>query len=215
MTGREALTRGALWSLGGGPGSLSYRVFDGARNRLNRRLAAWLRRRLPRTGPLQTLEAGSGPGYCSSRLATTGDVRATILDWDAEPLALACRRDPGLAVVRGDLYALPFPNAAFDLVFSSSTMEHLDDFGRALGEMARVTRPGGLVFVGVPYRWGPFVPFNLAPPGRAISMWMGRLYSLQALRRACRTDGLRARATHLYFFGCFVGVLLERDRPGG
>lgn len=212
MTARGAPPRASLWSFGGGPGSWSYRVFDAMRTRLDLRLAGWLRRRLAGGGPFRTLEAGSGPGSCSSQLAGMAGVRATVLDWDPEPLGLARRRDPGLAAVRGDLYALPFPDGAFDLVFSSSTMEHLDDFGQALAEMARVTRPAGLVFVGVPYRWGPFLPFNALPDRHPVAAWMGRLYSRAALRRVCATAGLREETTHLYFFGCFVGLLLVRER---
>jgi hypothetical protein len=64
----------ASWSVGGGSGSAVYRLFDLARNALNVRLA----RRLYRAAggrarrALATLEAGSGPGYCSSRLRAMG-----------------------------------------------------------------------------------------------------------------------------------------------
>jgi SAM-dependent methyltransferase len=55
----------------------------------------------------------------------------------------------------------PSPNDAFDLVFNSSTMEHLDSFDRAFRELVRVAKPGGKIFVSVPYKYGPFLPFNL------------------------------------------------------
>ena len=204
------------WSIGGGPGSLSYRLFDLARNALNTRLA----RRLYRAsgaapdGPLATLEAGSGPGYCSSRLRALGPrVRATALDLDADALALVAARDRALGIVRGDLYALPFRTGAFDLVFNSSTMEHLDAFSRALREMVRVARPGGRVFVGVPYRYGPFFPFALLPREHPVAVWIGELFGGRRLREVCRMEGVAVEDTHRYFFGCFIGVTLVKERP--
>lgn len=205
----------ASWSLGGGPGSAVYRTYDLARNRLNVRLARRLFRSL-RAAPgaaLATLEAGAGPGYCSSRLRAMGPhVRAVTLDLDPEALAVAAARDARLALVRGDLYALPFRSGAFDLVFNSSTMEHLDAFARALREMVRVTRPGGRIFVGVPYRYGPFAPFALLPRAHPVAVWIGELFGARALREACAVEGVSVEATHRYFFGCFIGVTLVRAR---
>lgn len=42
-----------------------------------------------------------------------------------------------------DICALTYGDAAFDLVLSSDTLEHVPDFGAALRETRRVLRPGG------------------------------------------------------------------------
>ncbi|MGH7276369.1 MAG: methyltransferase domain-containing protein [Candidatus Rokuibacteriota bacterium] len=204
-----------LWSLGAGPGSASYEAFDAARRSLNRRLAARLLRRMEGawSAAPRTLEAGSGPGYCSSILATMKpEIRAAILDFDREPLAIAAARDARIAAIQGDLYRIPFADGSFDLVFNSSTMEHLDSFAPALAEMVRVTRSGGKLFVGVPYRFGPFLPFNLVPAGYGVADWMGTLFSRTELVAACGAARVVVEETHRYFFGCFIGLLLSKER---
>lgn len=80
--------------------------------------------------------------------------------------------------------------------------------------MARVTRPGGRLFIGVPYRWGPFLPFALVPSRHPVSVWMGRLYGCRELRTTCEACGLRVEEVHLYFFGCFAGALLSWPDAG-
>ncbi len=44
-------------------------------------------------------------------------------------------------------YELPFPDASFDVVRAERVFQHIDDAGRALAEMIRVTRRGGHVMV--------------------------------------------------------------------
>lgn len=56
--------------------------------------------------------------------------------------------------VRGDAYALPFADGSFDAVVAAEVLEHLPEDERAMAELVRVVRPGGLVAVTVP-RWGP------------------------------------------------------------
>jgi SAM-dependent methyltransferase len=45
--------------------------------------------------------------------------------------------------VRGDAHALPFLDAAFDLVLCTEVLEHLPEPQRAIDEIFRVLRPGG------------------------------------------------------------------------
>lgn len=52
---------------------------------------------------------------------------------------------------RGNLEKLPFRDNYFDLVLTADVLEHVRDLGRALGEIARVLKPGGLHFFTVPY----------------------------------------------------------------
>ncbi len=50
-----------------------------------------------------------------------------------------------LTFTTGDVYALDFPDATFDVVHAHQVLQHLTDPVRALREMRRVTRPGGLI----------------------------------------------------------------------
>lgn len=55
--------------------------------------------------------------------------------------------------VQGDATALPFPDASFDAVICSETLEHIPDDRGAIAEIHRVLRPGGLLFLTVPNYW--------------------------------------------------------------
>lgn len=49
-----------------------------------------------------------------------------------------------------DLTDLPFADGTYDVVFASHVLEHIADDHRALGEIRRVLRPGGLAVLPVP-----------------------------------------------------------------
>src|SRR5215469_9357960 len=59
-------------------------------------------------------------------------------------------------------YELPFPNAAFDGVLANTVLLHLREPRRALEEMRRVLRPGGVVGVAdgdfSAWLWEPATP---------------------------------------------------------
>jgi SAM-dependent methyltransferase len=52
-----------------------------------------------------------------------------------------------------DICRLTYPDAAFDIVLSSDTLEHVPDFRAALAETRRVLRPGGRHIFTVPVLW--------------------------------------------------------------
>lgn len=58
------------------------------------------------------------------------------------------------ASLAGDGCLLPFGDATFDLLLSFHVLEHIPDDARAIAEMARTMRPGGLALVQVPRRVG-------------------------------------------------------------
>jgi SAM-dependent methyltransferase len=56
--------------------------------------------------------------------------------------------------VQSDLTKLPFANASFDVAVCYHVFEHIPDDHAAMSEVARVLRPGGLLFVQVPRKSG-------------------------------------------------------------
>jgi len=203
------------WSVPGRPGSFVSRVFEGLRSGVNRRLAAWLARRtglVSRGGVVRVLEAGSGPVGGSSGLRRRLGGTVVALDVDVAALGEARRRDPRLLVVAGDISRLPFTAGTFDLVWNSSTLEHLADSRAALAEMARAAAPGGHVFVGVPCASGP-LGFQPLLRGTAIGDWLGDVWTLRALRRRMEDSGLAAMVCLHYFVRVFVGVLARKPGP--
>ena len=103
---------------------------------------------------MDLLDVGCGPASITADLAErVAPGRVVALDAAAGALeaARATLRDRGLSeqveVTSGDVMALPFEDASFDVVHAHQVLQHLADPVGALAEMRRVTRPGGIVAV--------------------------------------------------------------------
>jgi len=95
------------------------------------------------------LDVGCGTGVVASRLADRG-YEITGVDPSAGMLAHLRRSDPRVRAEQGSATALPFEDATFDLAMCVAVMHHIADpesVRLSLIEMARVTRPGGLVLI--------------------------------------------------------------------
>jgi len=92
------------------------------------------------------LDAGCGEGITLEKLVGQFSA-ARVVGIDTEPENLEICRKHQLPVQEGSVYALPFAEASFDTVLFSEVIEHLDEPERALGEIARVLRPGGRIIV--------------------------------------------------------------------
>jgi SAM-dependent methyltransferase len=101
------------------------------------------------------LDVGPGTGTFLARLSAAGhDAALAALDFSAESAA-TCARIPGVHAARGDARALPFADAAFDVVTARHMLYHLDDPADAVAEARRVLRPGGR-FAAVVNREAPY-----------------------------------------------------------
>jgi ubiquinone/menaquinone biosynthesis C-methylase UbiE len=103
-----------------------------------------------RTG-MRLLDCGCGPGSITLGLA---DLVAPgqVIGVDLEPRQVEAARQ--LAAERrianvqfdvGNVYELPFPDTAFDAAFANTLLLHLREPLRALREIRRVLKPGGVV----------------------------------------------------------------------
>ena len=93
----------------------------------------------------------------------------------------------------GDVRALPFGDGSFDAIYSMGTIEHFDETERAVGEMARVLKPGGRAIIGVPNRHDPFLRPLFATALQAVGLYgygYEKSYSRRALRRMLEDAGL-------------------------
>jgi SAM-dependent methyltransferase len=82
-------------------------------------------------------------------------------------------------------YRLPFEEAEFDFVYSTSVMEHVLDPAGALREIARVLRPRGLSLHVFPSRWRPVEPHMHVPfGGRLQNYWALRVWAALGVRNS-------------------------------
>ncbi len=97
--------------------------------------------------PLRVLEVGPGTGGFAARIAAAlPGVRLTAID--QSPRFVELTRARGIDARLGDVQDLPFGDEAFDVVAALWMLYHVPDVSRALAEIRRVLRPGGL-FVAV------------------------------------------------------------------
>lgn len=106
----------------------------------------WVRRGLKPAAGMRILDAGCARGRFLRRLADSG-AELFGVDLTEAFLAAARRNAPGAGIAGGSLTRLPFADDVFDAVYCIEVLEHLPDTAAALGEMARVLKPGGTLLV--------------------------------------------------------------------
>lgn len=154
------------------------------------------------------LDGGCGTGrFGAAAAAAGGPGRGAVavgIDPDADMLAIAGPRLGGRCA-RGVLEHLPFPDATFDLTLGVTVLEFVTDPAVALAEMARVTRRGGRIVVGV---LNPRSPWGVANRRRLRSgVWCdARFLGRAALRSLGAAHGRATLHAALYAAGAFPGL---------
>jgi SAM-dependent methyltransferase len=159
----------------------------------------------------RVLNAGAGQGSFSVRLADRGfDV--TSVDESEAAVEVLRGRLPGTQVRQADVTSLPFADETFDAAVLGEVLEHVSDDERALREVGRILRRGGVLAVSVP-----------AGPSRfgTSDCWAGhhRRYTRDLLVSRAERAGFRVRrcvAWGFPFSALYHRHLYERrlDRHG-
>jgi len=142
---------------------------------------------LPHLRPGQhLLDVGCGPGTITADLAeaVSPGGRVTAVDSSADILEstraeLAARGIAGAVVETADVHELPYEDGSFDVVHAHQVLQHVADPVRALREMRRVCRPGGVVAV----RDADYAGMTWYPEVPGLGEWQS-LY-----RRVARANG--------------------------
>ena len=179
----------------------------------------------------RVLDMGCGGGRHAFALLRRG-AHVTALDMDAAELKdvagmFAAMQEEGevpagatAGAVRGTAYALPFADGTFDFVVCSEVLEHLPQDSRAMAELTRVLRPGGLMAVTVP-RWGPeLLCWALSSAYHEVEGGHVRIYRGTELLRRLTGVGLEPVGSHhthalhspYWWLKCAVGVT-DGDNP--
>ena len=151
--------------------------------------------------PASILDFGCGIGATEQVLR--GQFPAASLDGiDTSPASIDAARSLGIPNARFHLAegdGLPFADASFNLVYSNGTFHHIDHarHARILGELRRVLRPGGHLFI---FENNPLNPLVVQGMRRSPLDQGAKTLFPWYLRRLVRGAPLTARAPRYYVF---------------
>jgi len=161
----------------------------------------------------EAMRLGAAVTALDADAAEIKDVAALMAALEQDDAPTLEHGGSGRAVV-GDALRLPFPDGCFDRVIAAEVLEHIPADRDAIGELARVLRPGGTMAVTVP-RWYPELlcwalcdAYHQTPGGHV------RIYRAGALGARLRGAGLTPFAHHhahalhapYWWLRCAVGV---------
>jgi ubiquinone/menaquinone biosynthesis C-methylase UbiE len=128
----------------------------------------------------RAIEVGCGLGDDARALSRLVGPHGEVIGLDSSTALLEHARarrqaeDGPIAFLAGDAHDLPFDAGAFDAARIERTLQHLESPARAVSELARVTRPGGVVLANEP-DWG-----TLASTGRPRELLRAMLAAAEA-----------------------------------
>jgi len=150
------------------------------------------------------IDLGCGAGHLSFRLAP---LLGNVVAFDASPRMLAtvaqAAAERGLTTLRtcaGRAESVPFPDASFGLVATRYSAHHWTHLAQAVGEMARLTKPGG---------WLLLID-TLAPEDALADT---HLQSLELLRDPSHVRNRSARDWQQLLQAAGFGLLDQRQWP--
>lgn len=138
----------------------------------------------------RVLDAGCGTGIYLAELISIG-VKPTGIDQDEAVLDFAAKaKGLGPMLVKGPLVPLPFEGRFFDKVLCVCTLEFVAQPEKAVCEMERVLRPGGMLLLGFLNSNSVWAELRLEKAEDPLSVWHGvRFFSLAEITELAEKCG--------------------------
>lgn len=148
------------------------------------------------------LDVGSSTGTNLRMLRDAG--YTNVLGLDSSEESIRWTKAKGLPeVVKGDVCDLPFDSGSFDLVLATDVLEHVDQDGQAVAEIARILKPGGHVLITVP-------TFTMLWGLQDIVAHHKRRYRMPQLLQLTEHTCLQPIRSYYFNFALFLPILLAR-----
>lgn len=125
---------------------------DGAIGHNEQRVREFILKKLPSQRGM-VLDVGCGGGWVAAVLCPKG---YEVVSFDISPKntqeVLARNPSPNHSAVAGDVFALPFRPASFDIVIASEIIEHVYDPALFTEGLLTILKPGGSLIITTPYK---------------------------------------------------------------
>ncbi len=180
--------------------------------------------RLVHGAPGTVLDVGCGIGIYERELRRRWPAARIVgCDFSKKNILAAKAVEPSAFFLRGDAEMLPVGDGTVDVAFAVEVMEHFLHPEKVASELARVVRPGGLLFVVAPL--APPIPCIRAA-SRCVTRFIGsqviakdglkehmRIYSVGSLAREFK-DRWNVKSRVTFNLMTFAVAALEKIAPG-
>ena len=159
----------------------------------------WVGRLAPLRRDDLLVDIGAGTGQLLAEVAP----HCRALGIEAHPQGLAIASTKPVPLVQATIEALPIASGAAAVVTALDVIEHVDDDDAALAELARITRPGGLIVLHVP-------AFRLLWSDWDVALGHRRRYTKPGLLALVGRTALRVRHCAYVNTAAFLPILAVR-----
>jgi len=168
----------------------------------------------------EILDSGGGTGRYGLQIAKDfPGSNVTISDILDESLNIGKKLASELGIEnisfqRDNILSSLFPNDRFDVVLSDVVIQHLPNYEKAITEIERITKPGGIIIISSVNFWNFHTLYKvfLRVVGRKYKYGYEKSFSKRELARAMEKEGIKIIATDGFYVGYGIFRLKNHHR---